>query len=83
MKRIYTLHRRTFEAANHPEGSPERAALNCDTLTSEYQRSYRYAVRTPAVMSDGTPNPAQRFHTTTFTTKREAQAAMNALALIG
>lgn len=36
--------RRTFAAAKHPKGSPERVALNCDAITSEYYTSRRYAV---------------------------------------
>lgn len=39
-----TVHRRTFEAAQFPEGSEERARLNLHTLTSEYMPSYRYVV---------------------------------------
>jgi hypothetical protein len=34
--------RRTFEAANHPKGSDERARLNEDPATSEYMPSYRW-----------------------------------------
>ncbi len=34
--------RRTFEALKHPEGSEERARLNCSPVTSEYMPSYRY-----------------------------------------
>lgn len=69
-----TIHRRTFEAAKHPPGSPERVQLNLDPLTSEYMPSYRYLIREPARMSDGTPNPAQAFHNRTFRTKTEGQA---------
>lgn len=66
------IQRRTFEAATHPPDSAERARLNLDPLTSEYLTSHRYLVRRPALMSDGTPNPAQRFHTYTCRTKTEA-----------
>ena len=34
--------RRTFEAAQHPKGSEERARLNQDVRTSEYLPSLRY-----------------------------------------
>lgn len=34
--------RRTFEAAQHPKGSDERARLNRDARTSEYMPSLRY-----------------------------------------
>lgn len=34
--------RRTFEAAQYPKGSEERARLNRDARTSEYMTSYRY-----------------------------------------
>jgi hypothetical protein len=34
--------RRTFEAAEHPKGSEERARLNLDKRTSEYGPSMRY-----------------------------------------
>ena len=50
--------RRTFEAKKHPEGSEERARLNCDARTSEYMPSIRY------LAGDGS----------TFRTKREAEA---------
>lgn len=66
--------RRTFEAAKHPKGSAERSALNCDAATSEYLPSYRYILRKPALMSDGTQNPSQRFHDLTFRTKADAVA---------
>lgn len=71
-----TLHRRTFEAAQHPAGSVARARLNCDPLTSEYARSHRYLVRREARMSDGSPNPVQAYHDMTYRTKAEAEAAI-------
>ena len=37
--------KRTFEAAKHPKGSPERFRLNLDWMTSEYMPSHRYGVR--------------------------------------
>ena len=43
--------RRTFAAAKHPAGSEERAALNRDTLTSEYFSSHRYMTREPFTIS--------------------------------
>lgn len=61
----YTVHRRTFGATRYPKGSPERAKLNENALTSEYMPSYRYLV----VDRD---NPRQ---TRSFRTKREAIAA--------
>jgi len=36
--------RRTFEAVKHPDGSPRRAELNKNTLTSEYMTSYKYVI---------------------------------------
>lgn len=36
--------RRTFEAAQHPKGSPERDRLNLSAVTSEYYPSKPYAV---------------------------------------
>lgn len=39
--------KRTFEAAKHPAGSPERAKLNLDGATSEFFPSYKYIVRAP------------------------------------
>lgn len=58
--------RRTFEVSKYPEGSPERATLNRDSITSEYITSYRYELR----HDDGTSaNFAYR-------TKREAESAL-------
>ncbi len=57
--------RRTFEAAQHPAGSPERQRLNLDWLTSEYMTSHRYGIRE----SDGSHTPF------TYRTKAEAEAA--------
>lgn len=56
----YEVKRRTFEAEKFPGGSDERAKLNCDTATSEYMHSYKYAVVSFAP-------------TMTFRTKSEAQ----------
>lgn len=53
--------RRTFGAKRYPKGSPERARLNEDVLTSEYMPSYRYCV----------PNGRS---TRSFRTKAEAEA---------
>ena len=36
--------KRTFEAEQHPKGSPERAKLNENVVTSEYMHSHRYAI---------------------------------------
>ncbi len=71
--RLATVHRRTFDALAHPEGSPERVRLNLDALHSQYLTGSPYLVRVPAFMSDGTPNPAQAFHNHTFRTKGEAE----------
>lgn len=71
--------RRSFCAAKHPKGSVERARLNLDAATSEYLPGERYIVRRRAVMSEGTPNPAQRFHDRGFRTKGEAEAHIAAL----
>jgi hypothetical protein len=72
--------RRTFEAAKYPKGSEERARLNCDAVTSEYMTSYRYAVRRPFTMSDGTPHPTQPYLIDTYRTKAEAVRAAERLA---
>lgn len=56
-----SVHRRTFEAARHPKGSPERAKLNEDARTSEYMTSYRYSSIGP-------------HWSVSFRTKREAEA---------
>ncbi len=34
--------KRTFEAAQYPKGSPERARLNENVSTSEYSKSQKY-----------------------------------------
>lgn len=47
MERPYRVFRRTFEASQHPAGSPKRVALNEHTETSEYQRSHRYGAEGP------------------------------------
>lgn len=66
--------RRTFAAAKHQPGSEKRAALNRDTLTSEYYTSHRYMTRQPITMDDGTPHPTQPFLCRTFKAKAEADA---------
>ena len=55
--------RRTFEAAKHPKGSPERVELNKSWVTSEYMTSYKYGV----LRSDGSETPF------CYRTKREAE----------
>lgn len=67
--------RRTFEARQYPKDSPERARLNLEALTSEYMPSYRYLVRRPFLMSDGSTHPTQPFIENAFRTKAEAEAA--------
>ena len=67
-----TIIRRTFEAWKYAKGSKERANLNSDVVTSEYMKSYKYVLRCPAFLSDGTPNPAQKYHDRTFTNKGDA-----------
>jgi hypothetical protein len=62
--------RRTFEAKQHPKGSPERARLNLDARTSEYMTSYRYC----AVEADGRS-------TRTFRTRAEAAAVVSPASL--
>lgn len=74
-----TVHRRTFDALSAPPGTPERARLNRDALSSEYLTGSPYLVRWPGLMSDGTPNPAQVFHSREFKTKTAAQDFANAL----
>jgi len=64
--------RRTFAAAKFPLGSKDRAALNRDTLTSEYYTSHRYMTREPFLMDDGTPHSTQPHLCRTFKTKTEA-----------
>ena len=66
------IHKRTFEAAKHPKGSEMLQTLNGDTLTSEYSTGSPWLVRCPALMSDGRPNPVQRWHDSVFRTRREA-----------
>lgn len=56
--------KRTFEAKKYAKGSPERAALNTDPLTSEYMPSYKYILRT----NDDKPTPWA------FATRAEADA---------
>ncbi len=68
-----TVHRRTFEAAKHPAGSPERARLNLSALTSEYMTGTPYLARYPFVMSDGTPHPTQSHISREFRTRKAAQ----------
>jgi hypothetical protein len=63
--------RRTFEALKYPKGSPERARLNLDGLTSEYMPSYRYVLR----LDDG----SRPFAPLTFRTKREGEAKLKEL----
>lgn len=63
--------RRTFEAAKHPKGSPERTRLNLDWLTSEYMTSYRYGVR-----NDDGSKVTVGIGSDTFRTKGEAEAAI-------
>jgi hypothetical protein len=70
--------RRTFEAKTHPEMSEKRAELNMDALTSVYFSSYKYMTREPALMSDGSQNPSQKFKDKIFRTKREAEGDANA-----
>lgn len=72
-----TIHRRSFSASKYAVGTPERDALNRDPLTSEYFTSHKYAIRRVALMSDGSQNPSQRYHTNTFRTKAEAILAAN------
>jgi hypothetical protein len=40
----YQVIRRTFEAAKHPKGSPERVKLNESVVTSEYMTTHKYAI---------------------------------------
>jgi len=69
--------RRTFFANQHPKGSPQRARLNLDTLTSEYMPSYRYIARQPFILSDGSTHPRQPFIDRAFRTKAQAEAFAN------
>lgn len=64
MTSTYIVARRTFEARKSPAGSPERAKLNEDWLTSEYLPGHKYGLR----MADGSHTPF------TFSTKAEAMA---------
>jgi hypothetical protein len=73
-----TLLKRTFTARNHPKDSAERKTLNEDVLTSEYMPSYKFLVREPFLMSDGSANPRQPFVNRPFTTKAEAVAYLSA-----
>lgn len=67
--------RRTFEAAKYPKGSQEREKLNEDSVTGEYMTSYKYILRKPFLMSDGTLHPNQKFISRSFRTKAEAVVA--------
>jgi hypothetical protein len=40
----YQVVKRTFEAERFPKGSPERANLNENIVTSEYMHSHKYAI---------------------------------------
>lgn len=62
-----TVRRRTFEANEHPKGSPERQRLNERPLTSEYMPSYRYLVL-------DSEHPRKSY---SFRTKREAEAFLH------
>ena len=64
--------RRTFKAKEYPKGSEEREKLNLDPVTSEYMTSYKYVVKTPCLMSDGTPKPGQHNNYRTCRSKQEA-----------
>lgn len=66
--------KRTFEASEHPADSVARLIANRDVLTSQYMTSHRYMVRWLAFMTDGTPSTAQKYFTSTFRTKGEAEA---------
>lgn len=55
--------RRTFAAAQHPKGSPERKRLNLDVATSEYSPSQKYIFFT------------ERWGHQTYRTLAEAQEA--------
>jgi hypothetical protein len=74
------IHKRTFEAIMHPRGSEARKKLNEDVLTSEYFTGSPWLLRRPALMSDGSPNPSQKWHDSVFRTKREAEAVKKAIA---
>ncbi len=43
-KEWYLIVRRTFEATKFPKGSPQRAKLNENTMTSEYMTSYKWSI---------------------------------------
>jgi hypothetical protein len=43
-KQWFLIVRRTFEAANFPKGSAQRAKLNESNMTSEYMTSYKWAI---------------------------------------
>lgn len=53
----YQIIKRTFEASNYPEESTERKELNKSALTSEYFKSFKYILRRPFFMSDGSLHP--------------------------
>lgn len=64
--------RRTFEAAQHPKDSEERARLNCDVKTSEYNTGSRYMVRKDYYMTTGERHP-QQYLDFDFRTKKAAE----------
>ena len=72
---VQILHR-TFEANQFPKGSPERARLNEDAPTGEYDPSHKYLLRIQAFMEDGKLNPRQKWHDYISRTKREAETAL-------
>jgi hypothetical protein len=72
--------KRTFEAARHPKGSPERARLNEETLTSEYMTSMLWL----ATVEVTEPSLIEGERTVTYTrretfrTKQQAQSWVDA-----
>jgi len=43
--KLYTVHKRTFEARKYPKGSLERKKLKKSGLTSEYKVQCKYCVK--------------------------------------
>jgi hypothetical protein len=62
--------KRTFEAEKHPKGSPERAKLNEEGLTSEYMHSQKY---TAFIHIPANETHLQITHHRSFATKGQAE----------
>lgn len=62
--------KRTFEAEKHPKGSPERAKLNENQITSEYMHGTKYIA---FIHLDENEHNGSVTHNRGFATKTECQ----------